>query len=131
MNCPFLKETDVRYCQMAGVRKLIPAAPDTLGAEKCTSPSFATCPVYRKQAVESAAVSRCPWLQESLMQYCGAAPVPKFVPYSESMLSRCGNGAYRYCEVYIDLAHPERDEEQVDGIRVPSWLQYTSNHLWL
>jgi hypothetical protein len=31
------------------------------------------------------------------MQYCGAAPASRFVPYSESVLSRCANG-FRYCE---------------------------------
>ena len=40
------------------------------------------------------------------MQYCGAAPVAKMVPYSESVLSRCGNSRYRYCELYLAMANP-------------------------
>jgi glycine cleavage system H lipoate-binding protein len=130
MTCPFLAEKDVRYCLMAGRRKLIPAA--LPAAEKCTSPQFATCPVYRGQEAETAATDRCPWLQESLMQYCSAAPVTRFVPYSESSISRCGSDAFRYCDLYLSMAHPDTgDEEDVDGVRVPSWLRYTTNHMWL
>ena len=136
MTCPFLKETQVKFCQMAGVRKMIPlggaVAPDALpAAEKCTSPAFTTCPVFRRQAAESSAVARCPWLQESLMQYCSAAPVTRFVPYTESVLSRCGNGSFRYCDVYLALAHPQHDDEEVDGVRMPSWLRYSAGHMWL
>jgi glycine cleavage system H lipoate-binding protein len=135
MTCPFLKETQVKFCQMAGVRKLIPLTASTTGSlavpERCTSTAYSGCPVFVKQPVASAAVARCPWLQESLMQYCGGAPVPRFIPYSESMLSRCGNGSFRYCDVYIGLAHPERDADEVDGVRVPTWLRYTANHMWL
>ena len=136
MACPFLKETEVKFCQMAGVRKMIPlaggCAPDVLpAAEKCTSPAFVTCPVYQRQAQESAALDRCPWLQDSLMQYCGAAPVTRFVPYSESSLSRCGAETFRYCDLYLGMAHPEREEEDVDGVRMPSRLRYSVNHMWL
>jgi glycine cleavage system H lipoate-binding protein len=121
---------------MAGVRKMIPLTgglgPDGLPPpEKCTSTAYTTCQVFQRQAVEAAAVSRCPWLQESLMQYCGAAPVPRFVPYSESMISRCGNGSFRYCQVYLSLAHPEQDIDEVDGVPMPTWLRYTANHMWL
>jgi glycine cleavage system H lipoate-binding protein len=135
MSCPFLKETEVKFCQMAGVRKMIPFsvgnAPGALAAEKCTSTAFVTCPVYRQQAQDSAAVNRCPWLQDSLMQYCGAAAVPKFVPYSEASLSRCGAESYKYCDLYLALSHPERDEEDVDGVRMPNRLRYSTNHMWL
>ena len=136
-TCPFLKETQVKFCQMAGVRKMIPlggaSAPEALpAAEKCTSAAFTTCPVFRAKAMETAAEARCPWLQEPLMQYCSAAPVTRFVPYTESVLSRCGNGTFRYCEAYLALAHPDRNgEDDIDGVRVPSWLRYTAGHMWL
>ena len=47
-----------------------------------------------------------PYLRESLMQYCGAAPVTKFVPYSESLLSRCGNDSYPLLRAVPAMAHP-------------------------
>ena len=65
------------------------------------------------------------------MQYCGAAPVARFVPYSESLISRCGNDSFRYCELYLGMAHPAPSSVQVDGIPVPDWLQYSANHMWL
>jgi glycine cleavage system H lipoate-binding protein len=65
------------------------------------------------------------------MQYCGAAPVPKLIPYSESLLSRCGNDSFRYCELYLSMAHPHLEAEEVDGVPLPGWLKYSANHMWL
>src|SRR5450631_156774 len=104
MTCPFLKEAHVRYCRSSTVRKLIPLAAGR-SDEKCSSGSHASCPVYQSQPEGLTASGPCPYLRESLMQYCGAASVAKFVPYSESLLSRCGNDGYRYCELYLAMAH--------------------------
>jgi glycine cleavage system H protein len=65
------------------------------------------------------------------MQYCAAAPVAKMVPYSESLLSRCGNDGFRYCELYLSMAHPGAKAGDVDGIAMPDWLRYSANHMWL
>jgi glycine cleavage system H lipoate-binding protein len=73
----------------------------------------------------------CPYLGESLMQYCGAAPVAKMVPYSESQISRCGCDRFRYCELYLSMAHPGVPADDVDGIPLPTWLSYSANHMWL
>jgi glycine cleavage system H lipoate-binding protein len=131
MTCPFLKETQVKYCRTSAVRKLIPLPQAGRAEEKCSSPDFASCLVYQRQPEEQAAGAGCPFLCESLMQYCGAASVAKFVPYSESLLSRCGNDSFRYCELYLAMAHPGRPMEQVDGMPVPRWLSYSANHMWL
>jgi glycine cleavage system H lipoate-binding protein len=69
-------------------------------------------------------------LRESLMQYCGAAPVAKFVPYSESLLSRCGNDTHRYCELFLGMSRPQPDASG-DEIYMPKWLRYSVNHMWL
>ena len=53
------------------------------------------------------------------------------MPYSESLISRCGNDSFRYCELYLGMAHPAPAAEQVDGIALPGWLQYSANHMWL
>jgi glycine cleavage system H lipoate-binding protein len=53
------------------------------------------------------------------------------VPYSESLLSRCGTDSFRYCELYLSMAHPATAATEVDGIQVPDWLSYAANHLWL
>ncbi len=134
MTCPFLKEAQVKYCQTSSVRKFIPIAAagranDT--RDKCSSHEYLTCPVYRMQSAAPTVSSHCPFLGESLMQYCGAAPVAKMIPYSESQLSRCGCDRFRYCELYLSMAHPGVPAEDVDGIPLPAWLRYSANHMWL
>jgi glycine cleavage system H lipoate-binding protein len=131
MTCPFLKETRVRYCQTSAVRKVIPLAQADRADEKCSSADHASCPVYRTQPQEQPASGPCPYLGESLMQYCGAAPVAKLIPYSESLLSRCGNDGFRYCQLYLAMAHPNVEAEEVDGTPLPGWLKYSANHMWL
>jgi glycine cleavage system H lipoate-binding protein len=131
MQCPFLKETQVESCRHALLRKLIVRNPGSPILERCSSPAYRECPLFVAGEPPVSGL-RCPYLDESLVQYCAAAPAPKFIPFSESILSRCGSAAYRYCDLYITLAHPdEADVPRVDGIRVPSWLHYADNHMWL
>ncbi len=129
MTCPFLKETQVRYCQSAAVRKMIPLSNAGRTDGKCSTAEYVSCPIYRAQAAAEDSPA-CPYLRESLMQYCGAAPVAKFVPYSESLLSRCGNDSHRYCELYLGMAHPKAAGDP-DDIALPDWLLYSTNHMWL
>jgi glycine cleavage system H lipoate-binding protein len=131
MTCPFLREAQVKFCRTASVRKLIPLTLAAKTEEKCGSAEHTTCAVFRGQPAEGDDASgSCPYLRESLMQYCGAAPVAKFVPYSESLISRCGNDSFRYCELYLGMAHPAMGEP-VDGVALPNWLRYSANHMWL
>src|ERR1051325_6748156 len=131
MTCPFLREARVRTCRTAPVRKLIPSGHPGID-EKCSGPAYPSCPGYRGPQTADVLGPVCPYLDESMMQYCCAAPVPKFVPYSESLLSRCGNDSYRYCELYVAMAHPpQTPADEVDGVRVPSGLRYSANHMWL
>lgn len=132
MTCPFLREAQVKYCRSAAVRKLIPLTLAAKSDEKCGSAAYISCAVYAAHQEDDAPASGpCPFLRESLMQYCGAAPVAKFVPYSESLISRCGNDSFRYCEVYLGMAHPSVGSEQGDGLATPGWLRYSANHMWL
>jgi glycine cleavage system H lipoate-binding protein len=56
----------------------------------------------------------------------------KFVPYSTSVLSRCGSGAFRFCDLYLELTHPNlEDSAGADSIPLPEDLLYTTNHWWL
>ena len=133
MTCPFLREAQVKYCRTATVRKLIPLAQTGRTEEKCASAEHRACKVFQSQPPieDAAAAGPCPYLCESLMQYCAAAPVAKLVPYSESLISRCGNDSYRYCELYYSMAHPGEPAGEVDGIAMPERLLYTPNHMWL
>lgn len=132
MQCPFLKETLVESCRHSMVRKLIVRNPENLSLERCSSRAFTECAMYASSPAVFADTQRCPYLDESLAQYCSAAPVPKLIPFSEAVLSRCGSAAHRYCDLFITMAHPQvADVPSVDGIPVPQWLHYAPNHMWL
>ena len=140
MTCPFLRETSVKFCQAAPVRKLIPLAQAGHAEEKCSSAAYTTCRVFRENGEKQAAFAQrasapasgaCPHLGESLMQYCSAAPVSRFVPYSESVLSRCGDDRFRYCELYVGMARPQGEAEAIEGLPAPERLLYSPNHMWL
>jgi glycine cleavage system H lipoate-binding protein len=131
MTCPFLKEAQVKYCGTSGIRKLIPLAQAARASERCSSSEHTSCAVYCQQASPDPNTEVCPYLHESLMQYCAATAVSKLIPYSESLLSRCGTESHRYCELYLALAHPLLPGEAVDGLAMPRSLSYTPNHMWL
>lgn len=132
MQCPFLRETLVESCSHSLVRKLIVRNPENLPLERCSSRKFGECALFATAPEPDTGAGHCPYLEESLMQYCGAAPVPKFIPFSEAVLSRCGSTAHRYCELFITMAHPRQAHvPEVDGMLVPEWLHYTPNHMWL
>ncbi len=132
MKCPFLQEAEVQYCGHSLLRKLIVRKQENMQFEKCSTPAFASCAAYQQDGPEAALPPPCPHLTTSLAQYCSAASVTRFVPYSEELLSRCGRATFRYCDVYLSLAHPEVPvAPHVDGIPVPEWLLYAPNHMWL
>jgi glycine cleavage system H lipoate-binding protein len=93
------------------------------------------CPVYQQQGEDALESGHCPFLDQRLVQYCSAASITKFIPYSESVLSRCGSEAYRYCDVFASLANPAEPGSiegwSVEGIEVPPKLFYSPNHMWL
>jgi len=126
----------VRSCQAAPVRKLLVDLAQPPAEEKCTSEGHTTCSIFQEQHGLSDGPSRCPFLHERLMQYCGVQAVPKMVPYSE--LSRCGSESHQYCEQYLEMARPRRAHAapaagawQVEGVAVPQELYFTANHMWL
>ncbi|MGO9239731.1 MAG: hypothetical protein ACLQBJ_02885 [Bryobacteraceae bacterium] len=134
MICPFLSEAQVRSCQLAPVRKLIPQTA-AAGAELCSSARFAECAAFRRLRQAPGSATVCPQLVESLMQYCSAAPVMRLVPWSEAAVSRCGSGAFHYCDLYLEMKTPPAHggpKEIEDGeLPVRRGLRYTSNHMWL
>lgn len=126
MPCPFLREAQVRKCLAAPLRKQI--AGGAAGAELCGSPRFGECALFRELGAEAGGARRCPHLEESYVQYCGAAPVAKYVPYSQPQSTRCGGGGHRYCELYLSLA---RGPAAPDGVAAPGHLFFSPNHMWL
>jgi hypothetical protein len=126
---------------------LIVQSPEIFNAELCSTPGHVDCPSARRAGEPTPYAPRCPFLQASHMQYCSAASITKFIPYSESLLSRCGTENHRYCEAYLGLARPveaadpsqaapEEDHESgdsgsADGVPVSFKTAYSPNHMWL
>jgi glycine cleavage system H lipoate-binding protein len=132
MTCPFLKEARVGRCTCASAVKMIPRTAATAALESCTSPRHRECAVFQIQHAAADAADRCPYLAEPLTQFCSAAPVVKYIPYSESLLNRCGNDGYRYCELYLSLANAghRAGDRWAGGICLPAHLRYAPNHMW-
>jgi glycine cleavage system H lipoate-binding protein len=122
MACPFLKEGRAQYCLAAPLGKLILEGPGFSGPGRCASSEYYKCELVKKDEPRQA---RCPHLQETHVQYCGANAPTKLIPFSESQLSSCTTGGYRYCESYLTMARPH------GAIAPPSDLLYSSNHFWL
>lgn len=148
MRCPFLREAQVKFCGSSVFRKMILRPPRQDSNERCSLPEYVDCPAAKQYREERPVLDHCPFLHESLVQYCAAGSVTKYIPYTESLVSRCGTDSHRYCEQYLSMAgagmesagvspsraggHPQNaGEEVVDGMRVPHWLWYSSNHMWL
>ncbi len=153
MKCPFLQETQVKTCRASEFRKLIVLTPFPVN-ELCSTPGHIRCLAAQHRGEDAATGQKCGYLQEMHVQYCSAAPVKKFIPYSESLLSRCGNESHRYCDLYLSLSSPAAinakasataptasrpgevddqaaDEYLVEDISVPGSLAYSANHMWL
>ena len=129
MTCPFLREANVRYCHCSSLSKPIPSREQVTAEERCYGPSYVECPAYNHAPVENPPQSRCPLLVESVMQYCAASMVTKFIPRSASALSRCASDAHRFCDLYLDLTQASRERAAgPDSIALPEDLLYTTNH---
>ncbi|HZT29309.1 MAG TPA: hypothetical protein VFA33_05475 [Bryobacteraceae bacterium] len=137
MKCPYLQQAEVQYCRNSVFRKMIVRTPEKVAGERCSSAAYTGCGVYREQGGNGEAGEVCPFLAETEVEYCAAAPVTKYVPSRASAFSRCAGERYRYCDWYLRAregaggGNEEAREHWVHGIRVPNWLYYASNHMWL
>jgi glycine cleavage system H protein len=142
VRCPFLRDEQVKSCQAAPFRKSLVRAMATGADERCSSADHRSCPAARESREGHPDASRCPFLRESLVQFCAAAPRPTYVPWSESPELRCSHDGHRYCELYLAAAGArgpalapadacESETADVAGVPVPGWLFYASNHMWL
>lgn len=130
MRCPFLREAQVKFCQASPYRKFIVRLPEQTARERCSSPDHVDCPAARQHQEERPSLSHCPFLHESLVQYCTAASVAKYVPYTESANTRCGTESHRYCELFLAISGPD-PESRESASRFPQELYFSPNHFWL
>ena len=101
MRCPFLREEQVKSCQAAPFRKSLARSAATGEGELCTSADHASCPVAPGSREAHPDAARCPFLRESLVQFCSAAARPTYVPWSESPELRCASDGHRFCELFL------------------------------
>ncbi|NWF85031.1 MAG: hypothetical protein HXY18_14530, partial [Bryobacteraceae bacterium] len=132
MTCPFLREACVWGCRSSSARKLIPQATAAPPGTLCLNGGYSHCSGFvgaAESPVEPPGV--CPNLEKLAVQYCAAAPVTKFIPYSEAMLIRCGSDAHRYCDQFLDQTGSGRGApREGDLISVPEDLLYAERHWW-
>ncbi len=148
MRCPFLREVRVKFCQATAFRTMILESARDVGHERCSSTAYVGCPAVPARVTGQAIGPSCPHLRDATAEYCGAAPVRRYVPGNDAPLSRCNCGGHLYCELYLattdprgerlpgnaGLARPSspgRPMVVVDGIPVPGRLSYSPNHMWL
>lgn len=143
MRCPLLREEQVKSCQASPFRKRLARSSACGETELCSSADHVLCPVVRQSHEAHPSPLRCPFLQESLVQFCAATPAPTYVPWSASPELRCARDGHRFCELFLaaggrDARGPAQPAgaaaartDVVDGVALPGWLAYSDNHLWL
>lgn len=106
MQCPFLKEARVKYCEASPFRRMILELASDTASERCSSPGWTECPAATR-TFDDRRAERCPFLRDALTEFCSASPVTKYIPANDSLLSRCRSDGHVYCELYRERANPE------------------------
>ncbi|HXY41829.1 MAG TPA: hypothetical protein VEQ10_19295 [Vicinamibacteria bacterium] len=100
MRCPFLREEQVKSCQAAPFRKSLARASVRSDLERCSSPAHVDCRVAPRSHEAHPSPEHCPFLKESLVQFCALTPLPIYVPWSDSPELRCAHSGHRSCELF-------------------------------
>jgi len=136
MRCGFLKEIEVRFCELAPFRKWIQRVPLPTDQELCSGDEWGRCPLVADRLEKREELATCPFLRQRTMLFCSADPAPRFIPYSDALVSRCRCDAHLYCDAYLSVARPHgsprvKRETNGDAPEAPPHLLYAPNHMWL
>jgi glycine cleavage system H lipoate-binding protein len=144
MRCPFLREAQVKSCCASTFRKMIVRTSDQATHERCSSSDWVSCPTSKQHCEDHPSAERCPFLLESLVQYCSAAPLSKFVPYSDGPASHCTSDGHKYCDLYLSVSKEKSSRNSTsnrltsgvphssaDDLSAPEELAFTPNHMWI
>ncbi len=108
MKCPFLDEVTVWFCAVSPHRKMVPSLSVYKADQRCSSERYLDCPLAQEHLNGAPPSATCPYLQETRVQYCTAAPVKKFIPCSDDLACQCATEAHTTCPCYLQWAHPDR-----------------------
>jgi len=72
--------------------------------ERCSAPDWPRCPDAAEKLTVLPRGVKCPFLRESLMEYCAASPMTKYIPANDALLSRCRSEGHLYCDLYREMA---------------------------
>lgn len=132
MRCSFLQETRVRHCRAAPGHTQVRHANERVVADKCATPAHKDCTGAPALSPSDRDREVCPLLSELVVQSCAAAEVAKYVPKTETPISRCNSDAHRYCHVYLNQLGPQsRPSAEDRGVELAPERDYATNHLWL
>jgi len=135
MRCPFLREAQVKSCSASPYRKAITRIPGHDTTERCLSTTWKTCTTTKEHIEEHPSLDRCPFLVESLAQYCSAVPGSSYVPYVGDFVSRCSSESHAYCEAF--LTKDQARHQGVSKTSIPEFeknldgMIFSRNHLWM
>ena len=135
MRCPFLREAQVKSCCASAYKKMILRTANEESTERCSSSGWNACPAAKAHQEDHPLEDHCPFLQESLVQYCSATPVAKYVPYIDGEHTRCGNENHQYCEIFVGRSAPQLQGEQgsfaTAGPAYSGDTLHSRNHMWM
>ncbi len=135
MRCPYLREAQVKWCRAGPIWKQIVRHVGMALHERCTSGEWMTCPTAKALHEDCPSLTHCPFLQETLAQYCSAFGISKFIPYNEVTPSRCSTGNHSYCQVFLASSSVQASTQPARSSRfaVPQEknIFFTPNHMWM
>lgn len=137
LRCPFLVELTALTCELASGPKPLPGSAIAVDEQRCSSPGWVTCALARQHGATGATPpAACPFLVSTRVQSCQAAPIAKLIPRSDDPACRCNGDAHRYCELFLERAHPHAEREAepaADGteVPIPPEVCCAPNHMWL
>jgi len=146
MRCPYLREAQVQSCGVSEYKKMIVRTNEQNNDERCCSTEWRSCNAARQYVKEQPKSDRCPFLEDSLAQYCSAASVTTMVPYNDATHSHCTTEDHKYCEFYVasrskedpmkTIIDGQKSSSDTGNVRfemfpLPIDRAFTPNHMWV
>jgi glycine cleavage system H lipoate-binding protein len=152
-RCPFLVEESAQFCRLASPSTLVPSRDIATQNQCCSTDGWRSCawaalPDGDRLAIAATrsldrSAERCPYLHEIRACSCAASPSSKLIPRTRLAVRRCLGDSHRYCEFFLEQAHPDAARDAATrpaapdrptsraAIPVASNVALAPNHMWL